>query len=82
MIVAAAIKQDDIVYALPAPARHHDVIAHMIGKGVEPPVRGNQGFIDHEIGFVDRFEGCQIAVIAGQIKEPQWPPQLYSEDLW
>lgn len=82
MIVAAAIRQDGVVYALPAPARHHDVIHHMVGRGLPRPITGEQGFIDHHRGFVGRERAGRIAIENGQIETLAQPPLLYSEDLW
>ncbi|GAA0623570.1 hypothetical protein [Thalassospira tepidiphila] len=82
MIVAAAMMIDGEVKALPAPARHHDII----GRWPMPEHHhGTQGFIDSKEGFVDRFRACLIAIIEGQIEMPKaTSPQneLFSEDLW
>ncbi len=45
-------------------------------------VHGEEGFIDHAVGFVGRVMAGQIALDAGQIEKLQWPPRLFSEDLW
>lgn len=83
MIVAAAIKgENNKVYALPAPARHHDVIHVMAQAGLPTPIKGEQGFIDSERGFVGRFQAGNIALAEGQITKLQWGNKLYSEDLW
>lgn len=87
-IAAAAIKHDrgptadNTVYALPQPARHHNVIRDMREKGVPKPIVGTQGFVTNTGRFVDRIEGAKIAIEAGQIQKLNWPPNLYSEDLW
>ena len=79
MIIAAAIVIDEKTRALPAPARHHDIIA----KYPKPDHKqGAQGFIDDQQGFVGRIQAGDIARSEGQIKELKWPPYLYSEDLW
>ena len=64
MIIAAAIKErDGEVYALPAPARHHDIISYMVNvAGLPKPIRGEQGFIDHKIGFVNLTQAKDIAL--------------------
>jgi hypothetical protein len=41
-----------------------------------------QGFLTSEGRFVGRREATSIAVIAEQIQNPKWPPDLDSEDLW
>lgn len=83
MIIAAAIMHKGILYQLPIPARHHDII-HMIHTTVGKYVRSEsvQGFIDDKQGFVNRILGGLIALDEGQIKELYAPPELFSEDLW
>ncbi len=84
MILAAAIRFDGTVWALPAPARHHDVIHRMFdAKGVaRVPGRAEQGFIDSEAGFVSRERARDIAVREGQVVCPDHDRELFSEDLW
>lgn len=83
MIVAAAIKLHGRVYGLPAPARHHHIINHMAAfYDLATPILGVQGFIDDNEGFVDRETAGVIAVEQKQINRLNWPPELFSEDLW
>jgi len=88
MIIAAAIRHDGYVYALPAPARHHDIIAHIAAiPGTSSPVHGGeaQGFIDHEHGFITREAAAVLAVKYGQVENRETLHQsgtLFSEDLW
>lgn len=80
MIVAVACFIDGEVHALPAPARHHDVLhQYPLTMGHE---HGEQGFIDHDLGYVNRKIAGEIAIKEGQIEKLKWPPDLYSEDLW
>ena len=79
MILAAAVEIDGVIRTLPAPARHHDVMKQY---PLPDHRHGEQGFIDHEIGFVDRRQAGRIALEEGQIDKMQWPPRLFSEDLW
>ena len=68
-VTAAAIKRHTGIYSFPPPARHeHD------GEV--------QGFLLSDGSFVDRIEGAKIAIESGQILKLNWPPNLYSEDLW
>ncbi len=79
MIIAAAVKIDYQIRALPAPARHHDILH----KYPRPDhTHGVQGFIDDQRGFVGREHAGEIALREGQIRELKWPPELFSEDLW
>lgn len=85
-IVAAAINTKNGVRSEPPPARHHNLIhaeyeefGHM-EKG--PQELDCQGFLTSLGRFVDRKEAVKIAIEAGQIEKPNWPPDLYSEDLW
>lgn len=83
-IERAALRHDGVVYDLLPPARHHNVIWMMRDRGL--PVTAcspsKQGFTTSTGRFVDRKEGAAIAIAAGQIAALQWPPDLYSEDLW
>lgn len=86
-IVAAAIKLGDRVFSLPPPARHHTILQHW-PDDLSPrnarlvTARGIQGFVTRSGRFVEREEAGVIALAAKQIARLQWPPRLYSEDLW
>ncbi len=84
MIIAAAIRDEVQGYnlSLLPPARHHDIINALANRGYALPIKGDQGFIDDQRGFVDRLQAADIAVSQGQIPRLRWPPQLFSEDLW
>lgn len=92
-IETAAIKLSDVVWTVPRPGRHHDVIAYIIR---ECPwmthVGGTQGFVTSESRFVEREEARRIATKAGQLiasdKDDKGIPivrehrELFSEDVW
>jgi hypothetical protein len=89
-IIAAAVRDIDgiAVYALPRPARHHDVIRGMAKLGV---LAGREGFLTSLDHFVDRHDAMFLAVHNNQLlvkdiynKNPDkyQGPDLYSEDLW
>lgn len=81
-IVAAAIRAGELIVSMPRPARHHTILEpfdKITGIIVEPD---DQGFLTNDGRYVDRIEGAKIAIEAGQIGKLQWPPYLYSEDLW
>ena len=80
MIVAAAVRQCRRIYALPAPARHGEVLWSIPEHESGPT---EQGFIDSEEGFVGRARAHAIARACGQIDEPQGEDTaLFSEDVW
>lgn len=84
-IERAAIRDDaGVVYSVPRPGRHHDVINHMIDDlKWAPPVVGEQGFTTSTGRFVNRQEAMKIAKAAGQlIAEPHVPDMLFSEDIY
>ena len=83
-ITAAAICQGGTVYQLPPPARHHDIIRHMIDVvGLPPPVLGEQGFVTSDGRFLPRLKAFVVAKDAGQIIPGGRPTHLlFSEDLW
>lgn len=85
IVAAACIGPDGEVYHLPPPARHHDVMRMMSGKGdgwsaVHPD---NQGFLTSRGRFAGRIAARLMARAAGQIgKDTMNPHLLFSEDLW
>lgn len=85
-ITHVAIKYEDKVYALPAPARHHDVIrevARLNGVGISGP--DVQGFIDENDKFLTRREAFIAAKQSGQLARRPGGyngDELFSEDLW
>lgn len=84
-ITKVAIRVGGTTWTLPAPARHHELIASVIKstKGVGYDAKkAVQGFKTSDGQFVDRKQAAAIAIKTGQIKELKWPPNLYSEDLW
>ena len=83
MIIAAAVRRGDRIHALPAPARHHDVLRTLPQESdANEPTHGEQGFIDSELGFVTRGKAYIIATASGQIVEAIAPGMLTSEDVW
>jgi len=78
-IKEAAILLDGEVYT---GRRHHNIIHDLAGRGFKTPIGGKQGFVTDAGRFVDRIEGAVIAIKSGQIQKLQWPPLLYSEDLY
>jgi aryl-alcohol dehydrogenase-like predicted oxidoreductase len=84
LIVSAAVNAYGAIWSLPRPARHHDVLRAIDEAGLSAIAPGPdaQGFLTSDGRFVDRKAAVRIALDAEQIKEPQWPPDLYSEDLW
>ena len=80
MIIAAAVIIDGEVRALPAPARHHDILEKYPMPG---HVHGEQGFIDDQEGFVDRMQARDIALhVSKQIDRAYSPSTLSTQDLW
>lgn len=80
MITAAAVKDTEgNVWVLPKPCRHCHVLWLIHDLGLK---RSTQGFVDSTGKFLDRFEAAALALSSGQLQKLQWPPQLYSEDLW
>lgn len=83
MIVAAAIQRNGLVFTLPQPARHHDIIHAMGEAGLAAPINGAQGFLTSNGNFVDRELAGRIARMMGQIKRLRFHErELFSEDLW
>jgi hypothetical protein len=82
-IVAAAVKEGEVVCSVPRPGRHHNVMRAMAAAGIPIPIVGQQGFVTSEGRFVNRFEARDIARAAGQIIQKTGPAdELFSEDVW
>lgn len=95
IVATAFLTRDGEVLSLPRPARHpHYYWLYNFtcrGEGWDFPWVGwtaeklegsKQGFITHDGRYVGRKEAAKIAIREGQIEKLNWPPQLYSEDLW
>ena len=92
-IEEAAIDFDDVVWTVPRPGRHSDVMDFIMK---ERPwitfVGGTQGFWTSKGRFVEREEARNIAEAAYQIIEGMIGPdgvpykfqhrELFSEDVW
>lgn len=85
-VECAAIRADDgVIYSLPRPARHHDVIQHAREKGYTGLVSGDrQGFLLSDGRFAWRRPALHVATRAEQlIRKPTAPAHgLFSEDVW
>ena len=88
-ITAAAIRRDidNHVFTLPPPARHPEIITHIVDTSNGTIKRVGygykQGFVTQAGRFVDRKEACGIARAAGQIEgKPKGERNLFSKDLW
>jgi len=82
-IVSVAFRRNDLVISLPQPNRHGDVIKHMVQNlNYEHTHDFEQGFTTSSRRYVNRIEGAEIAIRSGQITKLNWPPNLFSEDLW
>ncbi len=87
LIKMAAVRYGGAVYAMPAPARHGDVI-----RAMEKHLPGHlmilseeQGFVTNKGAFVGRFEAWWLAAAAEQIPRVEPTPvprELFTEDLW
>jgi hypothetical protein len=81
-IISVGILYKDLIVSLPPPARHHSVLHPLVAIVDEIIGPREQGFVTSTGRWVDRTEGASIAIAAGQIEALNWPPHLYSEDLW
>lgn len=85
-IVAAAIDFEGVVYSVPRPGRHNDVIHKIVReRGVKSvPGSATQGFLTSGGQFVNRWRAHRIAVDSGQpcSRPLDLNSELYSEDVW
>lgn len=83
MIATAAIQYEGMIFSLPRPNRHHNIMHQMTYLGI-PMIGREQGFLTSEGEFVERLEALEIAKAAGQNPKMANAPYLglFSEDLW
>lgn len=82
-IVAVAVRHKGLVVTLPAPARHADVCRPLFEITQEAIQWDDFGFLTSTGRFVGRREATSVAARSGQLtKDPMYPPDLYSEDMW
>lgn len=87
-ITHVAIRLEGVVYSLPKPNRHHDVIRLMVetlGRDNVTGISGEaQGFLDESGRFLNRKQALVSAQLHNQIRadRPIIGGQLYSENLW
>jgi hypothetical protein len=80
-VLAAAVRdKQGIIWSLPAPCRHHDILKHIPDEHT-----AEQGFILTDGTFVDRVTAKSYAMMNQQILEGELRGQfreLFSEDMW
>jgi hypothetical protein len=83
-VVAAACLRNGLIYSVPRPGRHGDIIRLMCDNGCEAPIiRSKQGFISSDGRFLTRREAFVLACRSGQLQEDEKKDAiLVSEDLW
>jgi hypothetical protein len=86
-ITHVAIRFNGVVYSLPKPNRHHNVIWLIVEQtGVETvDAHGeDQGFLDSEGEYLTRKEALDNARFNDQLRDdrPIWNEELFSENLW
>lgn len=83
-----SIRFDGVVYILPKPNRHHNVIRMInLNYGVRLYGPHEEGFVDCLGNFLNRREAYKLASENGQLvgrsgSEFYQGNELYSEDLW
>lgn len=78
MIVQSAVLLDGKIYT---GHRHANILQEMVQLR-KPFMHGVQGFVDEHGTFYNRIDAAEHALACGQISHLQWPPNLYSEDLY
>lgn len=81
-IIAAACELDGLIYTMPPPARHHDIVYKMPEGAAR--LACEQGFLTSTGRFLDRTVARYMAIDMKQVKDMSvlHPRHLFSEDLW
>ncbi len=88
MIIGVAIRlasegeDPSLTVSLPKPYRHNMLIHLLYEQGIGSKMMYDQGFITDEGIFLNRKDGAIHALKAKQLDHLEFPPELYSEDLW
>lgn len=81
-----AIRFRGTVYSLPAPNRHHHVIAEILRQcpDVDHVYGDEQGFLDESGRFLNRRQALASAEMCGQLRPGVVirAERLFSEDVW
>lgn len=85
-ITHVAIKYQGVIYSLPKPNRHHQVLWMIVEKLHLDSIdtqESEQGFLDADGAFLRRKPAWLRVEQTGQlINNTRWPGGLYSENLW
>lgn len=89
MIVSACVKFHTVtgkVYEIPC-HRHGDafyIISQFLGASELDKTKTEQGFLDHNDTFLNRYDAMQEAIKCQQVPyyADKIDTELYSEDLW
>jgi hypothetical protein len=87
-ITHVAIRFGGKVWSLPAPNRHHHVIAMIVSNYPDAACvdayDDDQGFLDASGRYLTRRQALASALFNGQIREPDKVRHrmLFSEDVW
>jgi hypothetical protein len=87
-VTHVAMRFRNVVYSLPAPCRHHHIIADIVEKTKCEFVDAHgddQGFLDASGSYLTRKQALDVARLNEQLKPGcmgERLGQLYSEDVW
>lgn len=82
-ILTAAVKTSDgVIHIMPRPKGHDDIV-HALWKAKEYKRKIKiEGFLADDGNFYNRREAGKIAMNSGQVTKLEYPPTLFSEDIW
>jgi len=85
-ILSAAVLYQGVIFSLPAPNRHHNILHAMTAMGLPKISHREQGFLTDTGEYIDRKGALEIAQAAGQIIPNETGVLsyigLFSEDVW
>lgn len=81
-IQSVAVLYGGVIFSMPRPNRHFNVLHAMCEMGLPNSSHEVQGFLTSEGRFVTRLEAMAIATNAEQVITKDPLKILFSEDLW
>lgn len=82
IIAVANLHRDGTIWAVMNPGRHHHCHWFIHENGGSDRTLQEMGFLTNRYRFIGREEARDMAMVNGQVPNPDHSRDLFSEDLW